>query len=442
MKRALYLLGILLGVVTDATAALPTNSATFKLDELLAREDLWTLTPTNLAPAVRGGGFFWLDAQQTAVRGGQWVALRFLDLPIWEALFQFESNHVGRVDLSFYNRGDAGDLSATAFSNLLNKVTKALSSWTESAAMPLPELAGAAHVKIQRASWTGPSTLSELEWSVTKPRIQNAKTIDYRSEFIRLKLLPAAAATKAPARSIAAKLITAQTIFELRKRVQVSDDGDALIPDVPMVNQGFKGYCAAAVTARVMRYYGMDFDQHDAAQVEGTSATEGTKGSSLKDSLRRIAQNNGLQFFSVQDADYQRMVSDYNVAAVAAHKPKVSLSGMKYNLDSLFAAVDRELLRQTRGKKMADLTRFRSDVAKNIDVGVPLIWDVYLGLVPETPALFMGGAHLRLIIGYNRRTGDILYTDTWGRGHECKRMSLADAMTITLGLYAIKPGNA
>jgi hypothetical protein len=46
---------------------------------------------------------------------------------------------------------------------------------------------------------------------------------------------------------------------------------------------------------------------------------------------------------------------------------------------------------------------------------------------------------MRLIIGYNLRTGAIFYTDTWGAGHERKQMSLADAWTVTTGLYCLHP---
>jgi hypothetical protein len=77
-----------------------------------------------------------------------------------------------------------------------------------------------------------------------------------------------------------------------------------------------------------------------------------------------------------------------------------------------------------------------------VDLGIPLIWDVYLGLVKEEFLLPQErGGHLRLIIGYNKKSGDILYTDTWGPRHECKQMTLADALTMTFGLYVIKPNS-
>jgi hypothetical protein len=62
-----------------------------------------------------------------------------------------------------------------------------------------------------------------------------------------------------------------------------------------------------------------------------------------------------------------------------------------------------------------------------------------LGIVPEQNAPRTLGGHMRLIIGYNDQTGEILYTDSWGPGHELDRMSAGDAWTITTGLNTIEP---
>ena len=34
---------------------------------------------------------------------------------------------------------------------------------------------------------------------------------------------------------------------------------------------------------------------------------------------------------------------------------------------------------------------------------------------------------------------ELVYTDTWGPGHEIKRIPLADAWAMTFGLYVMKP---
>ena len=112
-------------------------------------------------------------------------------------------------------------------------------------------------------------------------------------------------------------------------------------------------------------------------------------------------------------------------------------------MSGLLEAMDGDLLRQARTKRQSDLTHLKNDVIKYVDVGIPLIWDVYLGLVEEKPKLSeqMSGGHLRLIIGYNKKTDELLYTDSWGRGHELKRLEVGDAMTMTFGLYVIKPNS-
>ena len=441
------LLALLLTGGTEAWAAkqAAATGEVCRLEALLGRADLWTLEPGDFGAAVPDGKFRWLDKQQSAAQGGQAAELQFLGQRIWDAVIRFESNRISRIDLSFYNRGDAGDLSAKAFNTLLDKINASLSNWTGAAAVPLPDMLGAARTKIQHTAWTKPPARLELEWSVTKPHTQNGKQIEYRSEFIRLKMVPSAAVvTNAPpVRLMPSHPTAASMAAELKAHVRHTENGDVFLGDVPMVDQGEKGYCAAAVAARVMRYYGLDFDQHQAAQVAGTTAQGGTKSDSLRDSFKRIALKNGLLFMVVEDEleghSIQRMINGYNHAATVAHKTKVSLESADHRLDNLLAAMDPELLRQTRTKVQGDLNRFKSDVAKNIDMGIPLIWDVYLGLVKEqfvTPQ--MQGGHLRLIIGYNKKTDEILYTDSWGAGHELKRLNSGDALTMTFGLFVVK----
>lgn len=448
--QVLLVLSLTMGLVLDAAAGkkkASTPREDYALDAVLTRADLWSLSQEQFATAVPDGGFQWQDTQKSTARGGTHVELSFLNLRIWEALVRFENNHVSRLDLSFYNRGDAGDMSAKTFNTLLEKVVGALSNWVGTAATPLPDVLGAARSKIQHVAWTKPPARLELEWSVTKPHVQNGEQIDYRSEFIRLKISSATAATNPPLlRAATTRSAVAHTAAELKMRVQTADNGDVAITEVPMVDQGAKGYCAAAVTARIMGYYGLDFDQHQAAQVAGTSSKGGTKGNHLRDALKRIAQKSSLRLVSVEDyetPEIMRLISDYNRVAGTAHQSKVSLESTGYSVDGLLEAMDADLLRQARTKRQSDLVKLKTDVSNNIDKGIPLIWNVYLGLVQEKPKLSQQtrGGHLRLIIGYNKKTDEILYTDTWGSGHELKRLSTGDAMTMTFGLYVIKPNS-
>jgi len=46
---------------------------------------------------------------------------------------------------------------------------------------------------------------------------------------------------------------------------------------------------------------------------------------------------------------------------------------------------------------------------------------------------------MRLIIGYNDKTEEIIFSDSWGAGHEAKRMKMSDAYKASHGLFVLKP---
>ncbi len=105
----------------------------------------------------------------------------------------------------------------------------------------------------------------------------------------------------------------------------------------------------------------------------------------------------------------------------------------RFSLDEIRGAEGRE------DRNKSDLARFQREVQTHIDAGIPLLWTVQLGLIPEPGIPQSGGGHMRLIIGYNTKTQEILFSDSWGAGHELKRMPAADAWTITTGAMSIEP---
>jgi len=71
---------------------------------------------------------------------------------------------------------------------------------------------------------------------------------------------------------------------------------------------------------------------------------------------------------------------------------------------------------------------------------VPVVWSVVMGFVEEQPSVRQSfGGHMRLIVGYNERVGTVIYSDSWGAGHERKEMAVGDAVAITRALYTIAP---
>lgn len=353
---------------------------------------------------------------------------------IWELLAQFSNNQAQQIVCSFYNRGDAGEISAEAFDQLIAALENSLTEWAGKQTLPAREIRGAANTRSYNRIWVRPPTQAMLEWSSSRVRAEGNRSV-FRAEYIRLRLTPAEA-TKTREQII--------TAYDLRERIRRADNGDIFLPNLPMVDQGQKGYCAAAVMERIMRYYNIDFDQHQFAQIAGSAAKGGTSRDNLTEAARRIANWSKMNFRILQDLDvknFLRLLEDYNRAAKSAKQKEIT-HGQTIDLASIYKQMDAARLKTIRTERAVDMRRFAAQVEENINLGVPLLWSVMLGVVKEQPALPQAdGGHMRIIIGYNRQTSEILYSDSWGSGHELKRMPTADAWTITTGLFTVTPRN-
>jgi len=58
---------------------------------------------------------------------------------------------------------------------------------------------------------------------------------------------------------------------------------------------------------------------------------------------------------------------------------------------------------------------------------------------PKRPPESMSGGHMRIILGYDPKARLIYYSDSWGPGHEMKKMSLEEAWAVTMGLFIVEP---
>jgi hypothetical protein len=119
--------------------------------------------------------------------------------------------------------------------------------------------------------------------------------------------------------------------------------------------------------------------------------------------------------------------------------PEIPDPGNFIDVGRIYGAMDFEVLKEARTKSKADVSRFQRAVQSHIDAGIPLLWSVQLGLSKEPGIPQNAGGHMRLIIGYNTMTQEILFSDSWGAGHELKRIPALDAWAITTGMTTIEP---
>jgi hypothetical protein len=218
--------------------------------------------------------------------------------------------------------------------------------------------------------------------------------------------------------------------------------GDVLIPDVPMVDQGQKGYCVVACAERLMRYYGLPTDANELAQVANSDGTRGTNPDEMLAAVKKLGNRLRVrvrQLDAMEVKEFLALIAEYNRAAKKSGARHVSTAGMMLDVQRIFSSMDAAVLRAVRTKSKGDQEKFKREIQQRVDAGIPVLWSVILGLFPEPGVPQEGGGHTRLIIGYNWKTEEVIFTDSWGAGHERKRMALADAMTITLGLSTIEP---
>ena len=269
-----------------------------------------------------------------------------------------------------------------------------------------------------------------------------SKGIPWRAEFIRLTIRPEDTTERAIGERVPKNASRAAVkSFVGAEHVEKQSDGTVVLTGIPMVDQGQKGYCVVASAERVLRYYGAEVDQHELAQIANSDSAKGTSPDAMFDSLKRLTARFGIKSRSLVEwnyRDFMQMISKYN-RATKRGKLAPEIDTNLRDLDSFYPPMDPQILKEVRLKQKADFGRFQRDIQSHIDEGIPLLWSVRLGLIPEKGLSQARGGHMRLIIGYDPKDEEILYSDSWGRGHEQKRMSFEDAWTITSGLSSLQP---
>ena len=309
------------------------------------------------------------------------------------------------VSLSLFSRGDSANISTSDFKKRFlicgKKVGKILGT------KPQTRKADAKQgLPIEGYFWESKKGLALLTHN------EGARGAGKAPAFLRLRL--ASPKSKSP-------LVQAMRnrrggcavkMSQLKGRVVRDQEGNTLIADFPMVDQGNKGYCVVASAQRVFEYYGVGIDMHQIAEIAGSDPNRGTSSYQMATELDEI--------------DY-RFKTRLEVLAMTSSRG--GLSEVKQSSDGYRVGNDFEP------------RDFVKDLKSSIDEGVPLLWGLELGKYPETPNLNpqTSGGHMRTIIGYQEKKGLVIFTDSWGAGHEFKTMTFENAYKATTGLFRLKP---
>jgi hypothetical protein len=370
-----------------------------------AFEQLYTAKAADPKAQQKPPQFEWMNAEKSRARFSRQMfsnvetklTMFAGSIKVEEAILEFVNGKAAKSTISFYNRGDSGDIEVKDFDRIFKTIGQSLGQVLKVAPKRQLNSTNAA-LPVAGWMWTSPQATALLEYNEYQVP---GKVI--KPEFLRLRLA-------APGQTdyTMGKMVTGVQSMELVKRVTKKPDGEVYISGVPMVDQGQKGYCVAASCQRLFEYMRIPCDQHEMAQLVQVDADSGANVFGMQKSLAKIDGRFKVSF-----------------------KPLV-------NPEQYYSG--------SSGKRRVSDKEFNSIVKEYVNKGVPLLWALELGRADEEPPLpgagQTRGGHMRMIIGYkmeNNQITKILFTDSWGSGHELKRMAAYDAYDVTIGLYSMAP---
>ncbi|MEJ6717791.1 MAG: C39 family peptidase [Akkermansiaceae bacterium] len=376
-------------------------------------------------------GFEWLSSAKQGLRAPGGI-YRLLGMKVGEVILRSAGGKLANGSVSIYNRGDDGKIKKDEYDSTLRDWKSALD---ETLKVRASDRSKAGAVSVDGWMWKKGDTAFLLEGSVTKK--------SNRVEFIRLRV---------------ASVRSTHHAGRVKSRGSLDDNvieknGEVYIQNIPMVDQGQKGYCVVASVERVARYYGLDVDQHELAQIANTD-NNGTSGDGMEKAFKTLTGKLHVRTMKLMDYEYSQVVKDYKGYNREAKKrnQEVEKKGKgekvkEFDIDlkreiilprGFWYQLDKDVFKVIK-KDQAKYRFFKDKIENFVDEGVPICWTLYLGMFPEKGLPQSYGGHMRLIVGYNKEKEEILYTDSWGEGHGLKRMSMVEAWCMTMGVYAMVP---
>lgn len=384
--------------------------------------------------------FRWLDKKQAHAVREKNDPLTLYGDPLQEVTITLDDKQqINLVVISIYNRGDAGEWNRKQFEEKLELVQSKLNSFTNTKIREKQTASLGNGAKLFANIWRTNDLDLVLKWSSSNRK---------EPEYITLELLPAG---KAP-RNLRASFKNVVSNVKLSEQVKTDSNGSRYL-EIPMVDQGAKGYCVAATVERVLRYYGLNIDQHVIAQLAESDAEKGTSLEAMVEALEAADSKLGVNFkrhyqykLWMNFRGIEQISKEYNSIAKRMKKPQVKLKDfitkhkntVQFQIEEFFGALDPEVYTAVRMRDKNSFQNFLKLVRENIDNGVPLCWGV-IALAGQKGGSESFMAHMRIINGYNPQSGDIIYTDSWGMGHEKKQMTSEEAWAITNMVCSLSP---
>jgi len=316
---------------------------------------------------------------------------RILDCRPYSTVLLAEKGSPSNLSLIFANKGDAVVYS-TSESDRSTIRTK------NKQVRDLPKLIREDKNKIQ-------SALTELfgepvvdRYGQGRETRENVKRWDWnghaillaspRDEYVALRIMP----TESADAGGKSRILDSEIRARVASRVETRPNGDVVLKDMPMVDQGPKGYCVPATWERVMRYMGIPADMYVLAMAGETKVGGGTNLTDIAEGARESVIRSGRKIERVKIKPDPINVSKY----IDRGLPLIwaMFSTNEFNE----AANSRKKIRLETSTDSKEWKKTLSEARRSAKKFKKLT---------DT-------AHVCMIIGYNKETGEIAVSDSWG----------------------------
>ena len=437
----IYSLFFIISATAQQKYIINRQGVSAKIEEFVSSSKIFNMTNTDFEKKwMNKFALSWTDKFKRSARGTQPIS--FNEMSSKETTFKFRKKTFTGATLMLYNQGDEGALTKTRFYELIKKSTATIDKMTKVKGGFKP---GNKVTNRNIHFWVKMPYLYKLEYSfsMVKPskfgRVRKSGKRVFKAEYIRLVISKGSPKinTVTIDKVDRTNLLSA---MELKSMVTKDDKGGVYIEGIPMVDQGQKGYCACATTARILNYYGRDIDQHDIAKIAVSSGDMGTDPEKLKKAIYKISSKLSLNMKTVakcyisSDREYSRL---WKLIERECKKKDIPIQKTRYRVS--IKKTDLSRVFKGMSEKNRRYKAFIKAVKQSIDRGRPLAWALRLGIITEPDIPQASGGHMRLIIGYNEKENEIYYSDTWGKGHELKKMKAYNAFFTSMAIWEISP---
>lgn len=231
-------------------------------------------------------------------------------------------------------------------------------------------------------------------------------------EYVGLKIMPPEAAD---AGGKTARISDAQLKEIIRSRVVKRENGDVIITDIPMVDQGPKGFCVPATWERYLRYVGIPADMYLLAMAGQTAAGGGTYFEEIARAVDGLARRKGRSIESVR-------TSSLDSARIAGQ--------INNGLPIMWGMFVDDALSDKIQKRTAERAGMTSpdEWKKRLEEDRKLARK----LKPNPQ-----NGHVCMIIGYNSATGELAVSDSWGPAYKERWWLVEEAEALSQGYLQV-----